>query len=99
MGLKPTGLRVCTPRASSNTLARVRRATPDRGAEDMVGLSGRPKHFLQEQVMLKLQEITAKGYERVVVFRDNHEFYCCIAVYSTKTRPGVGRMSYFSVPQ
>jgi len=36
--LKPTAFRVCAPRAFSNTVARVRRVTPDRGA-DIVGLS------------------------------------------------------------
>jgi hypothetical protein len=30
-------LRVCAPRASSNTVARVRGVTPDRGAEVLVG--------------------------------------------------------------
>ena len=33
------GLRVCVSRASGNTVARVRRATPDHGAEVIVGLS------------------------------------------------------------
>ena len=37
--LKAMALRDCAPRASSNTVARVRRATPDRGAEVIVGLS------------------------------------------------------------
>ena len=37
--LKPMAFRVCAPRASSNTVARVRRVTPDRGAEVIVGLS------------------------------------------------------------
>ena len=36
--LKPRAFRVCAPRAFSNTVARVRRVTPDRGA-DIVGLS------------------------------------------------------------
>ena len=36
--LKPAAFRVCAPRAFSNTVARVRRVTPDRGA-DIVGLS------------------------------------------------------------
>jgi leucine dehydrogenase len=156
--LKPTAFRVCAPRAFSNTVARVRRLTPDRGA-DIVGLSvqrrqrvpswratdgrhlilclaffaknsssritcnswrtctlssrlvgpaGPPeincqsrnlspsqKRFLKEPMMFKVQEIPAYGYERVVVFRDDHEFYCCIAVHSTKLGPALGGCRIF----
>jgi hypothetical protein len=39
--------------------------------------------------MLKIEDITAHGYERVVVFRDDYGFYCCIAVHSTKLGPAL----------
>jgi glutamate dehydrogenase/leucine dehydrogenase len=45
--------------------------------------------------MLKVREIPADGYERVVVFRDDHEFYCCIAVQSTKLGPALGGCRIF----
>ena len=45
--------------------------------------------------MLKVQEIPADGYERVVVFRDDYEFYCCIAVHSTKLGPALGGCRIF----
>ena len=45
--------------------------------------------------MLRIQEISADGYERVVVFRDDYEFYCCIAVHSTKLGPALGGCRIF----
>ena len=45
--------------------------------------------------MLKVREIAVDGYERVVVFRDNYEFYCCIAVHSTKLGPALGGCRIF----
>lgn len=45
--------------------------------------------------MLKVREIPADGYERVVVFRDDYEFYCCIAVHSTKLGPALGGCRIF----
>jgi len=45
--------------------------------------------------MFKVQEIPAYGYERVVVFRDDYEFYCCIAVHSTKLGPALGGCRIF----
>ena len=46
-------------------------------------------------MMLKLEEITATGYERVVVFRDDYGFFCCIAVHSTKLGPALGGCRIF----
>jgi len=45
--------------------------------------------------MLKVQEIPAVGHERVVVFRDDYEFYCCIAVHSIKLGPALGGCRIF----
>jgi leucine dehydrogenase len=53
------------------------------------------KHFLKETMMLKVQEIPAEGHERVVVFRDDDEFYCCIAVHSIKLGPALGGCRIF----
>jgi hypothetical protein len=49
--------------------------------------------------MLKIEDITAHGYERVVVFRDDYGFYCCIAVHSTKLGPALRWLSYLSLPE
>jgi leucine dehydrogenase len=46
-------------------------------------------------MMLKIEDITAHGYERVVVFRDDYGFYCCIAVHSTKLGPALGGCRIF----
>jgi leucine dehydrogenase len=46
-------------------------------------------------MMLKVLEITANGYERVVVFRDDYKFYGCIAVHSTKLGPALGGCRIF----
>lgn len=45
--------------------------------------------------MLKVLEIPANGYERVVVFRDDYKFYGCIAVHSTKLGPALGAVVSF----
>ena len=45
--------------------------------------------------MLKVEDIPTKGYERVVAFRDNYGFYCCIAVHSTKLGPALGGCRIF----
>ena len=45
--------------------------------------------------MLKVQEIPAVGHERVVVFRDDYEFYCCIAVHSIKLGPALAAVVSF----
>ena len=38
--------------------------------------------------MLKIEDIATKDYERVVVFRDDCGFFCCIAIHRTKLGPG-----------
>jgi leucine dehydrogenase len=45
--------------------------------------------------MLKIQDIAAKGHERVVVFRDDSGFFCCIAVHCTKLGPALGGCRIF----
>src|SRR5437660_7726610 len=45
--------------------------------------------------MLKIRDIAADGYERVVVFRDDYEFCCCIALHSTKLGPALGGCRIF----
>ena len=45
--------------------------------------------------MLKIQDIAANGYERVVVFRDDCGFFCCIAVHHTKLGPALGGCRIF----
>jgi leucine dehydrogenase len=46
-------------------------------------------------MMLKIEDIFVNGYERVVVFRDDYEFFCCIAVHSTKLGPALGGCRIF----
>jgi len=45
--------------------------------------------------MLKIQDIAANGYERVVVFRDDCGFFCCIAIHHTKLGPALGGCRIF----
>ena len=40
--------------------------------------------------MLKIEDIATKDYERVVVFRDDCGFFCCIAIHHTKLGPALG---------
>jgi len=53
------------------------------------------KEFSPGAIMLKVLEINANGYERVVVFRDDYKFYGCIAVHSTKLGPALGGCRIF----
>ena len=45
--------------------------------------------------MFQVEEISAHGYERVLVFRDDYGFFCCIAVHSTKLGPALGGCRIF----
>jgi leucine dehydrogenase len=46
-------------------------------------------------MMFKIEDIAVNDYERVVVFRDDHGFFCCIAVHSTKLGPALGGCRIF----
>jgi leucine dehydrogenase len=46
-------------------------------------------------MMLEIEDIYVSGYERVVVFRDDYEFFCCIAVHSTRLGPALGGCRIF----
>ncbi len=48
--------------------------------------------------MFKIEEISVNGYVRVVVFRDDYGFFCCIAVHSTKLGPALGGCRIFPYP-
>jgi leucine dehydrogenase len=45
--------------------------------------------------MLKIEDIATKDYERVVVFRDDCGFFCCIAIHRTKLGPALGGCRIF----
>jgi len=51
--------------------------------------------MFQERQMLKVEDISVNGYERVIVFRDDHEFFCCIAVHNTSLGPALGGCRIF----
>jgi leucine dehydrogenase len=63
-----------------------------------MGICPVPKVFLPGAMMLKIKDVMVNGYERVVVFRDDYGFFCCIAVHHTKLGPALGGCRIFPYP-